>query len=72
MIRWWWMLFAGAAWAQHADPRQALSQAKAEERGVLDQLNNIDRDLMAVRKQLDELPSKTVVHGDPRRSLTWR
>ncbi|MGB0640944.1 MAG: murein hydrolase activator EnvC family protein [Myxococcota bacterium] len=43
------------AWAQDADPRQQLNDARSEERNILDQINTIDRDLHEVSGEADDL-----------------
>ena len=49
------------------DPRTDLHQARADERGVLDQLNQIDRELDAVRTELTRIQTQVAEHESSRR-----
>ncbi|MAY80810.1 MAG: hypothetical protein CL930_08500 [Deltaproteobacteria bacterium] len=49
------LLIIVPAWAQDADPRQQLDDARSEERNILDQINTIDRDLHEVSSEADDL-----------------
>lgn len=64
------LALAGSAQAQvplGTDPRAALDQARSDEQGVLDQLNDIDRQLDQVRTELRDLQARMDEVDDRRR-----